>query len=156
MYELYRKQEKGVCQPQNFPFPKTLDRIPIWGWGEVSTPRVSIGQNSGNIYIFYFYFFQMALSDLNNVCDTHCQINVLYSLFIPFCTSYMCNLFFLICFYFQCSIQRSSTFKDRFIYIVYIESAKRSCAIVQSRQVFILWKYISLKTVECHVKSNRM
>lgn len=41
------------------------------------------------------------------------------------------------------------------MYIVYIDSAKRICAIIQSGQVFILWIYISLKTVERHVKSSR-
>lgn len=99
MYELYRKQEKGGCQLQIFPFPPKY-----WigfqfcgggrgGGGEVSMPQVSIDQTR-EIYTSFIFFFQMALSDLNHARDTHCQITVLYSLFIPFCTSYTCNFCF--------------------------------------------------------------
>lgn len=163
MYELYRKQEKGGCQLQIFPFPPKY-----WigfqfcgggregGGGEVSMPQVSIDQTR-EIYTSFIFFFRwlflISITPVTHTAKSPCSTVYLFH-FVPVIhVTFVFNFFFN--FIFQCSIQRLSTFKDRFMYIVYIDSAKRICAIIQSGQVFILWIYISLKTVERHVKSSR-
>lgn len=141
--------------------PKILDRIPIlWWWarggGEVSMPQVSIDQTR-EIYTSFIFFFRwlflISITPVTHTAKSPCSTVYLFH-FVPVIhVTFVFNFFFN--FIFQCSIQRLSTFKDRFMYIVYIDSAKRICAIIQSGQVFILWIYISLKTVERHVKSSR-
>lgn len=108
-------KKKRFVSPRFFHFPKILDRIPIWewGWGCVHVPSF-YWSNKGNIHIFYIFFLQMALSDLNDIRDTlpnHCSTVYLFH-FVP-----VIHVTFIFSFFFQCSIQRLSTFKDRFIYL---------------------------------------
>lgn len=75
-------KKKLFVSPIFFHFPITLDRIPIWGWGCVHTPSF-YWSNKGNIHIFYIFFLQMALSDLNDIRDTlpiHCALPFIYSI----------------------------------------------------------------------------
>lgn len=135
--------------PRFFHFPITLDRIDMGvGVGMCPCPKFLLVKQGKYTHLLYFFCRWLSLISMTSV--THCQITVLYRLFIPFCTCYTCNLYYFF-YFFQCSIQRLSTFKDRFIYLgislnIYIESAKRNCAIIQSRQVFFIWWiYIFLK-----------
>lgn len=79
-------KKKLFVSPIFFHFPKTLDRITIWGWGWGCVHAPSFyWSNKGNIHIFYIFFLQMALSDLNDIRDTlpnHCSTVYLFH-FVP-------------------------------------------------------------------------
>lgn len=115
-HELYRKQEKVVCQPHIFPFPHNPGQNSNMGVGVGMCPYPKFLLVKQGKYTHLLYFFCRWLSLISMTSVTHCQITVLYRLFIPFCTCYTCNLYYFF-YFFQCSIQRLSTFKDRFIYL---------------------------------------
>lgn len=153
-------KKKVVVSSRFFHFPQNTgydsNFVVEGGGGEVSMPQVSIDQTR-EIYTSFIFFFRwlflISITPVTHTAKSPCSTVYLFH-FVPVIhVTFVFNFFFN--FIFQCSIQRLSTFKDRFMYIVYIDSAKRICAIIQSGQVFILWIYISLKTVERHVKSSR-
>lgn len=103
--------------PRFFHFPITLDRIDMGvGVGMCPCPKFLLVKQGKYTHLLYF-FLQMALSDLNDIRDTlpnHCALPFIYS--ILYLLRYTCNLYYFF-YFFQCSIQRLSTFKDRFIYL---------------------------------------
>lgn len=108
-------KKKLFVSPIFFHFPKTLDRIPIWGWGWGCVHAPSFyWSNKGNIHIFYIFFADGSLwsqwhpwHTAKSLCST-----VYLFHFVP-----VIHVTFIFRFFFQCSIQRLSTFKDRFIYL---------------------------------------
>lgn len=110
-------KKKMFVSPRFFHFPITLDRIDMGvGVGMCPCPKFLLVKQGKYTHLLYFFCRWLSLISMTSV--THCQITVLYRLFIPFCTCtcYTCNLYYFF-YFFQCSIQRLSTFKDRFIYL---------------------------------------
>lgn len=71
-------KKKLFVSPIFFHFPKTLDRITIWGWGWGCVHAPSFyWSNKGNIHIFYIFFFCRWLSLISMTSVTHCQITAL-------------------------------------------------------------------------------
>lgn len=108
MYELYRKQEKGGCQLQIFPFPPKY-----WigfqfcgggregGGGEVSMPQVSIDQTR-EIYTSFIFFFRwlflISITPVTHTAKSPCSTVYLFH-FVPVIHVTFVFNFFLILFF---------------------------------------------------------
>lgn len=107
MYELYRKQEKGGCQLQIFPFPQKY-----WigfqfcgggrgGGGEVSMPQVSIDQTR-EIYTSFIFFFRwlflISITPVTHTAKSPCSTVYLFH-FVPVIHVTFVFNFFLILFF---------------------------------------------------------
>lgn len=107
MYELYRKQEKGGCQLQIFPFPPKY-----WigfqfcgggrgGGGEVSMPQVSIDQTR-EIYTSFIFFFRwlflISIMPVTHTAKSPCSTVYLFH-FVPVIHVTFVFNFFLILFF---------------------------------------------------------
>lgn len=105
MYELYRKQEKGGCQLQIFPFPPKY-----WigfqfcgggrgGGGEVSMPQVSIDQTRDTSFIFFFrWLFLISITPVTHTAKSPCSTVYLFH-FVPVIHVTFVFNFFLILFF---------------------------------------------------------
>lgn len=107
MYELYRKQEKGGCQLQIFPFPPKYwigfqfcggGRV---GGGEVSMPQVSIDQTR-EIYTSFIFFFRwlflISITPVTHTAKSPCSTVYLFH-FVPVIHVTFVFNFFLILFF---------------------------------------------------------